>query len=184
MDSPPSIAAPDPKAAEKLIAEFHVRIFAFLRRLVGNDPDAEDLTQRTFTRAWASFHTFAGRSSASSWLHGIAHHVYLDWLKTPRRTQSQPDEWWAVQPAQGPSPADALESADLAGVVYAAVDRLEPDLRSTVHLHYYQGLTLQETAEALDTATSTVKYRLRNALDRLQSSLVHQPALARRIQTA
>jgi DNA-directed RNA polymerase specialized sigma24 family protein len=48
------------------------------------------------------------------------------------------------------------------------VDRLETDLRESVHLHYYQGLTLQETADAMSVATSTVKYRLRQALDQLQ----------------
>jgi RNA polymerase sigma factor (sigma-70 family) len=48
------------------------------------------------------------------------------------------------------------------------VDRLDPDLRESIHLHYYQGLTLQETADAMDVATSTVKYRLRQALDKLQ----------------
>jgi RNA polymerase sigma factor (sigma-70 family) len=51
------------------------------------------------------------------------------------------------------------------------VDELEPDLRHTVQLHYYQDLTLQETADALGVATSTVKYRLRQALTELQRKL-------------
>jgi len=36
-------------------------------------------------------------------------------------------------------------------------------------LHYYQGLSLKETAEVLNIATSTVKYRLREALDVLRT---------------
>jgi RNA polymerase sigma factor (sigma-70 family) len=48
------------------------------------------------------------------------------------------------------------------------VDALDADVRATVHLHYYQDLSLRETAEALGIATSTVKYRLRQALDQLQ----------------
>jgi RNA polymerase sigma factor (sigma-70 family) len=59
--------------------------------------------------------------------------------------------------------------------VYAAVDKLEPDLRTSVHLHYYQELTLDETAEAMGVATSTVKYRLRLALGELQKQLAEQP---------
>jgi DNA-directed RNA polymerase specialized sigma24 family protein len=38
-------------------------------------------------------------------------------------------------------------------------------------LHYYQELTLQETADAQGVATSTVKYRLRQALAELQKQL-------------
>lgn len=56
----------------------------------------------------------------------------------------------------------------------ASVDRLETDLRHTVHLHYYQGLTLQETADAQGVATSTVKYRLRQALAELQKSFARE----------
>jgi RNA polymerase sigma factor (sigma-70 family) len=54
------------------------------------------------------------------------------------------------------------------------VDELEPDLRHTVQLHYYQDLTLQETADAMGVATSTVKYRIRQALAELQRRLTSQ----------
>lgn len=56
------------------------------------------------------------------------------------------------------------------------MDRLPADLRTTVHLHHYQGLTLDETATALALATSTVKYRLRTALAQLQTALT-EPTL-------
>ena len=62
-------------------------------------------------------------------------------------------------------------------VVYTLVDKLDAELRETVHLHYYQGLTLQETADAMGTATSTVKYRLRQALAKLQDELVAEAPL-------
>ena len=41
---------------------------------------------------------------------------------------------------------------DLAAALYASVDRLDADLRETIHLHYYQDLTLQETADAMGVA--------------------------------
>jgi len=44
-------------------------------------------------------------------------------------------------------------------------------LRETIHMHYYQELTIQETADAMAVATSTVKYRLRQALAELESEL-------------
>jgi DNA-directed RNA polymerase specialized sigma24 family protein len=53
-----------------------------------------------------------------------------------------------------------------------------PELRDTVHLHYYQELSLQETAEAMGVATSTVKYRLRQALSELEDKVKSDPARA------
>jgi RNA polymerase sigma-70 factor, ECF subfamily len=68
----------DKTAANHLLELFYERIYAFLRRLAANDDDAADLTQRTFGRVWQALPTFAGRSTFSSWIHGIAHHVYVD----------------------------------------------------------------------------------------------------------
>ena len=69
MDSPPTnglveaAGRGDRAAAVQLIELFYERIFAFLRRLAGNEDDAADLTQRTFSRVWDALPTFAGRSS-------------------------------------------------------------------------------------------------------------------------
>lgn len=161
----------DKAAATRLIELFYERIYAFLRRLAGNDADAADLTQRTFGRVWQALPTFGARSSFSSWIHGIAHHVYVDWRRANHRTEPRSDEWWDARKARGPLPDEIAARTDLAAALFAAVDKLEPDLRDTVHLHYYQELTLQETADALGIATSTVKYRLRQALAELQKQL-------------
>ena len=68
----------------------------------------------------------------------------------------------------GPGPDETAARNDLSAVTYAAVDSLDAELRDTIHLHYYQELTIQETADALSIATSTVKYRIRQALSQLQ----------------
>ncbi len=162
------------RAATELVDRFYEALFAFLRRLAGNESDAADLTQKTFARVWPALPRFAGRSSVSSWLHGIAYHVYQDWLRANHRLESRSDEWWADCPDPRHAPDRLAAEADLAATLYAAVDRLEPDLRSTVHLHHYQGLTLEETAEALGIAASTVKYRLRNAVQQLQARLAEK----------
>jgi RNA polymerase sigma-70 factor (ECF subfamily) len=158
----------DRAAATRLIELFYERIYAFLRRLAGNDADAADLTQRTFGRVWQALPTFAGRSSFSSWIHGIAHHVYVDWRRANRHIEPRSDEWWNARVATGPAPDETVENNDLASALFVSVDSLDDDLRDTIHLHYYQELTLQETAEALGVATSTIKYRLRQALAKLQ----------------
>ena len=168
----------NPAAVVQLIELFYERIYAFLRRLAGNDADAADLTQRTFGRVQQALPTFAGRSSITSWIHGIAYHIYVDWRRAERRIEPRPDEWWDAQPSDQPSPAELAAQADLARALYVAVDALEPDLRATIHLHYYQELTLQETADAMEVAVSTVKYRLRQALDTLQKKFPDDAARA------
>jgi len=161
--------AGDLSAASELVNLFYQRIFAYLRRLCGNDDDAADLTQKTFFKVWTSLATFQRRSRFATWLHGIAHHVYLDWRRATRPSESQTNEWWEACPADGVSPFEDAAEKDVARQLFALVEKLENGTKEVVHLHYYQGLSLSETAEALGIATSTVKYRLREALDDLRS---------------
>lgn len=158
-------------AAEALIERFYRPIYAFLCRLSGNPTDAADLTQRTFSKMWQALPTFAARSSVSSWVHSIAYHVFVDWRRMDRHTEPRPTEWWMARPSSAAGPDAVLTNRDLAARLYSAVDKLESTLRETVHLHYYQELTLEETADAMNVAASTVKYRLRQALKELQKQM-------------
>jgi RNA polymerase sigma-70 factor (ECF subfamily) len=177
----------EPAAVLQLVELFYARIYAFLRRLAGNDADAADLTQRTFSRVPQALPSFAGRSSPASWLHGIAYHLYVDWRRASHRTEPRSDDWWAACVSAEKSPAEIVARNDLGKVLYARVDQLEPELRDVVHLHYYQGLTLQETADAMEVAASTIKYRLRQALAELQKQLAADrsaPASPPKLKTA
>jgi len=161
--------AGDLAAASELVAQYYQRVFGFFRRLSGNDEDAGDLTQKTFAKVWAALPSFQGRSSFSTWIHGIGRHVYVDWRRKGNRLEAQSDEWWETCVAAGPSPYEDAAEREVAGRLHAMVARLEEGQREVVQLHYYQGLSLKETGEVLGIATSTVKYRLRQALDELQT---------------
>jgi RNA polymerase sigma-70 factor (ECF subfamily) len=161
----------DINAASELLALHYEKIFGYFRRLCANESDASDLTQKTFCKVWRALPSYQGRSGFGTWIHGIGHHVYVDWRRASQRLDFQTDEWWQTCAAEGPSPFEDAAERETAHQLYGAVDQLDEAVRETVHLHYYQGLSLQETAEALDIATSTVKYRLRGALDFLRSHI-------------
>jgi RNA polymerase sigma-70 factor (ECF subfamily) len=161
----------DIEAASRLVSLFHQRVYAYFARLCPRE-DAEDLTERTFFKIWTSMSNYGGRSSFSTWLHSIAHHVYVDWRRKRNPGQSQPPEWWETLPCPEPNPFESLAERDLAIRLYRLVDTLDEETRALVHLHYYQDLSIREVSEALNIATSTVKYRLRQALDFIRARAV------------
>ncbi len=163
----------DKNAACELLKIYYAEVYAYLRRLCGSRDDAEDLTQQTFLKAWSSLDGFAGRSKFSTWLYRIAHNTYIDWQRrNTGSTQSCPDQWWQECIDQNPGPFANLAERQLAQRLYEAVGRLDEDKKQVVHLHYYQGLSIRETAKVLDIATSTVKYRLREVFKALRAKLV------------
>src|SRR2546426_1817598 len=139
--------AGDLSAASELLSRFYQRIFAYFRRSCGNDDDAADLTQKTFFKVWTSLGSFRRRSSFSTWLHGIAHHVYADWRRTDQAADARTDQWWERRAADGSSPFEDAAQRDMARRLFALVERLEEGAREVVHLHYYQGLSLNDTAQ-------------------------------------
>jgi len=164
-------AGGDEAAARQLVLLHYERVYAWFRRLAGNEAEAADLTQKTFVRVWASLDRFKGQSSFSTWLHGIGRHVYLDWCRRDRLANRAKEPWWQEPAVEGPSPLDTLAERELAEQLYTVVEELDEQTRQTVHLHYYQGLSLAETATVLGVATSTVKYRLRQALQTIRRRL-------------
>lgn len=167
----------DLAAASELVARTYQQIFAYLRRLSGNDQDAADLTQKTFARTWQSLASYQRRSSFTTWLHGIAYHVYLDWRRKRSPGEAQSDEWWEAQAASSPTPYEDAADRELAHQLFRWVDELDDEKKQAVHLRYYQNLPLNETAEVLGIATSTVKYRLREALAFLRSRVAKAESL-------
>jgi RNA polymerase sigma-70 factor, ECF subfamily len=107
------------------------------------------VTQRTFSKIWAALGSYEGRSSFSTWIHGIGRHVYLDWRRSGNRLDPQSDEWWETCADDSPSPFETTAERDEAARLYALVASLDEAKRDVIHLHYYQGLTLKETAEVL-----------------------------------
>src|SRR5262249_45200990 len=155
-------------AASELVGQFYETIYAYLRRQCGNDSDAADLTQKTFFKVWLSLSSYGGRSSFSTWLHSIARPVLVDWRRPDPETLSQSGDWGEDPATAEPGPAEDTAEREIASQVYSLVEALDNETRETVHLHYYQGLSLNETADVLGIAASTVKYRLRAAIEFLR----------------
>jgi RNA polymerase sigma-70 factor (ECF subfamily) len=162
----------DKNAACELLEIYYPDIFAYLRRLCDSKQDAEDLTQQTFLKVWSSLDGFAGRSKFSTWLYRIAHNTYIDWRReNAGNTPDRSDKWWDERIDTNAGPFANAAERELAQHLYDEVDQLDDDKKHIVHLHYYQGLSIRETAKVLDVATSTVKYRLREVFKILRAKV-------------
>jgi len=67
-----AIAAGDDGAMRILYNRYHVRVFRFVTRLVGNATAAEDVVSEAFIEVWRRAERFEGRSSVSTWIMSIA----------------------------------------------------------------------------------------------------------------
>ncbi len=126
---------------------------------------AEDAVQETFLKAWRKLDTFRAESSEITWLMRIAINVCRDMLRTGwlRRVDRSVDVTLLPECAQ----ADAYPDR----TVLTRVMALPARLREVILLLYYQGMTMQETADALGIGLSTVKQRQQKANQSLRKAL-------------
>ena len=97
--------------------------------------------------------------------------MYIDWLREKGGATGKSDAWWDNQADGKPGPCEHAEDRQLAERLYRLVDELAEEDKQVIYLHFYQGLSLRETAGVLDEAASTVRYRFRKAMAKLRSQM-------------
>jgi RNA polymerase sigma factor (sigma-70 family) len=165
------IARGDMEAVTALYARFGRPLYAYARGLVGDDGLAEEVVQDAFVAAWRGAAGFEGRSSAASWLFGIARRQTRDRMRR-LRLETEGEERLEGLSSEGPEPeAAAIASASRAEVV-EALERLSVTDREVLVLAFAHELSGPEMAEVLAIPEGTVKSRLFNARRRLRAQLV------------
>ena len=157
--------AGDPAAEAAFVRATQASVWRFVAALVG-PASADDLTQDTFLRAFRALPGFAGRSSARTWLLGIARRACADHLRTVVR-QRRIAERLAAQArtdAPHPDPAHRLGAADL-------LDRLPEDRRGAFVLTQVLGLSYAEAASVEDVPIGTIRSRVARARADLVTAL-------------
>ncbi|HEU4672777.1 MAG TPA: RNA polymerase sigma factor [Candidatus Limnocylindrales bacterium] len=166
------IQADDLDAFEILFARYRSPIYRTAYGLTGDAQAAEEVLQDTFARAWQRRTTLILDVSPLPWLHRVALNLCYSRLGR-RRLRAEPIEETTHGNVRDGTvePAERAERQELRRIVRDGIAALPPKHQAVVALYYLQGLSLQETAEALDIALGTVKSRLHYALRGLRAHL-------------
>ena len=164
--------AGDRRAMAALYSAHRGRVYSVVRRMVGDDHLAEDVSQDAWVRAFEKLHLFRGDSSFGTWMHRLAVNAALNRL---RRQSKRPDveKSAAIKTVQH-ALDDRLLNQRLLG---QALDRLSDGYRQVLVLHDVEGLTHEEIAERMGIAVGTSKSQLHKARARMRNLLA--PAQAR-----
>ena len=165
----------DHEACRELIARHHRGVYGYLRHLGAGPTLAEDLTQETYAKAWRHIKKLRQSASLRSWLLTIARNEFLQWARVDR-----PEREVTSDPPNGkdlkPDPQAALLLSERQQALRRIVNRLQPELRETVALHYFHDLSLRDCGRVLGIPAGTVKSRVNRALGCLRELLKRKEA--------
>jgi len=156
------IAAQDKDAMRLLFGRHNVRVFRFVRRLVGNEATAEELVTEVFLDVWRNAGRFEGRAQVATWILGIARYKALSALR--RRTLDEIDEETveAIEDTAD-TPEIAFQKTERSAILQDCLKQLSPAHREVVDLVYYHDRSLDEVARIVGIPENTVKTRVFHA---------------------
>lgn len=169
------VVAGDTAAFERLVRRHNQRLFRAMRAILKNDDEAEDAMQEAYVSAFAHLTEFGGRARFSTWLVRIAVYEALGRLRKGKRLTSLDDtqlEEGAMATTRDPE--EATSDQELRVLLEHAVDALPVGFRAVFVMRAVEGLSANETAEALDIPEETVRTRLHRARGLLRDDLVQR----------
>ena len=170
----------DSAAFSTLIRRYEARIFRLAMNITQNREDAEDVLQEAFFKAYEHLDQFQGNSKFYTWIVRIAVNQALMKLrkrKTDRTVsldeQIDTGEDTVVREVAtwDPDPEERYSRDELNKILNTAVDELLPIYKTVFTLRDVEGLSTEETAEALDLSVPAVKSRLLRARLQLRDKL-------------
>lgn len=169
----------DDSALNHLIGRWESRLFSFAWRYTRNATDAQDLVAETFVRLYHQSGRLHAETNVSAWLYttltNLCHNQHRWRHRHPTisfdATTADGAPVVAI-PASDDTPApEVMERTESAQLVAAAIDRLAPDLRLAVMLHYFEKLSYREIAEVAGCSERGVETRLYRARQHLRDAL-------------
>jgi RNA polymerase sigma-70 factor (ECF subfamily) len=155
-----------------LVERYQNRMLAYVRHMGFSEPEALDVVQDGFVRAYRHLGRCGDPERFDGWLFRIVSNVCR--TAGSRRAKRAAEPLEAHQSrliSEAPSPDEQAEACRLREVVKAALDTVPPDQREALVLMYTEGYSVDEIADMTGASRSAVKMRLKRGRDALKVEL-------------
>ena len=143
----------DDSVKEKLYVEYHDKVYRYVYGKTFDKELSEDLSSEVFIKVYSKLDSFdESKASVATWIYRIAQNTLIDYYRVRKVHSEIPDEIAATGDID-----DALLTDELLEALADALVKLDERDRKIIILHYYERMTLKETAEILGMSYSNIK---------------------------
>lgn len=168
------VVSRDSDAFGELYDLFVERVYRYLYFRTGSHPEAEDLTEQVFLKAWEAIgrYRWQGRPFLA-WLYRLAHNAHIDYVRSQKPTTSLNND---DHPVELPSSAAAVELSRAldADLLARALGELTPDQQQVIVMKFLEGLDNEQIAQNLAKREGAIRALQMRALMSLRRVLEHQ----------
>lgn len=164
----------DIKALEELIRRIQKDIFSMFSYLSDNRQDIADLTQDVLLKMSANIKSLKETAKFKSWLNHIVTNTYYDYRRVHSEDNNldfDENKLAEVKDKIGCEPGEKCLFSEMDKIIKLALLNLPENLRITIILREYEGLSYDDISKITKTTIGTVKSRISRARNRLQQQL-------------
>jgi len=161
-------------AIEMLIRQYETGVFKLALSIVGDEADANEITQETFIAALKSLRTYQEKKTFKAWLYTIALNLsrsHLRKRKIVERLRTTLGSIFRVETQKQSSPEDDVIRSEKEAAIWNELKKLDERHRIVVILRYFHELPIAEISEILSVNEGTIHSRLYTARERLREAL-------------
>ncbi|PKH51182.1 RNA polymerase subunit sigma-70 [Tenacibaculum sp. Bg11-29] len=151
-----------------LLDTFWGNVYHYQLSKIKNDNDAEDITIRTFSKAFDKIQTFDEKYQFKTWLISISKNVYIDSLRKKKTfilldTSKEQEEAAFRVVDNSPSPQDKIITEQNLAKLLKDIKKLKPKYQEIINLRFFQELSYKEISETIGEPMNNVKIKLLRA---------------------
>ena len=155
----------DKKAYEVLVLQYQDRLVFSVYKFLKDFELAQDIAQEAFVKAFKNIEKFRGDSSFYTWIYRIAINTAKNLLSSKaRNSEVYDDEIMELKLSESAvtteNPENILEAEELRSKMMDAIQSLPDDIRTTLSLREFDGLSYEEIAKVQNCPIGTVRSRI------------------------
>jgi RNA polymerase sigma-70 factor (ECF subfamily) len=167
----------DQKAFNTLLNNYWSDVYRFQFSKTDDEDEAEDITIKTFSKAFDKIHLYNNRYNFKTWLISISKNIFLDHLRKQRNEtisiNKKESEAYKIFD-ETPSAEDQLIIDQNLVQLLHYLKQLKPDYQEIINLRYFREMSYKEMAEKLNEPMSNIKVKLLRA-KKLLAEIIKNP---------
>lgn len=165
------IVSRDANAFGELYDRYVERVYRYLYFRAGSHPEAEDLTEQVFLKAWEAIgrYRWQGRPFLA-WLYRLAHNTHIDYVRSQKPTTSLNNDERPVDLASAAAQVEFARTLD-ADLLARALCQLTPDQQQVIVMKFIEGMDNDQIAASMDKREGAIRALQMRALMSLRRVL-------------
>ncbi len=154
-----------------LVKQYQQPLYRYVRRMVTDHDEAQDVLQNIFIKAWTGLQNFRGDSKLFSWLYRIAHNESLNHLRKLKRGLFVTDEKVTERLTATMQDGEQFSGDDIQRRLQAAVMALPDKQRSVFTMKYFEELKYEEISAITGTSVGALKSSFHIAVKKIEDRI-------------